>query len=84
MPARLPAKIELLQEDEGTPVRQGGGEQGDIFPRTGSVFHLLSQQRVRNNPRAMQPPFFPNTKLIQIQEIKVQTYLMLGSKATLR
>lgn len=28
MPARLSAKIELLKEDEGTPVRQGGGAGG--------------------------------------------------------
>jgi len=31
MPARLPAKTELLTEDEGTPVRQGGGV-GGYFP----------------------------------------------------
>lgn len=32
----------------------------------------------------MQPSFYPDIKLVQIQEIKVQTYLMMGSKATRR
>lgn len=54
-------KVRELQWDKD-------GEQGDIFLWTGSVFPLSSQERARNNSRAVQLSFFPDTNLIQIQE----------------
>lgn len=49
--------------------RDKDGVQRDIFLWAGSVHPLLSQERARNNPRAGQLSFFPDTNLIENQEI---------------
>lgn len=44
-----------------------------IFSCGQGLYSTCCLSRARNNPRAMQPSFFADTKLIKIQEIKIQT-----------
>lgn len=69
MAARLPARAQLLTDDERAPERQGWAA-GGIFLWTGSLNPLLSQDRARNNLRAGQLSSFPDTISFKTKKFK--------------